>query len=475
MFGSTVLSYLDRQSVSLLGPYLKTEFGLNNAGYGWVLAAFSLSYAFFQVPAGYLADRCDVRQVYAWAVGWWSLAAVAMAFSPTLGVLMGLRALLGLGESFNWPCALRATSAVLPAADRSLGNGIFNSGAAVGAVLGPLIVPRLATWYGWRPTFVIVGSLGAIWVFAWLWMVRGSKGELLAGRGKGSVATKDQLEASSILDELNSRRVRKSHLSLWLAFGSVLVVSLVVAASFLKFGERSIWWALACFMLGLLLACRVLSLRSLQGLDWAEALGEIVRLRRFWVLAVVSISINVCWNFLINWLPTYLKEDRGMSYLNSTFWTALPFLAADFGNLGGGALTGRLTGRGLSPSASRFRVMCGCSLLIGPGVLVGRVESNGLVIGLLVMMAFGTAAFMANYFACCQEVSSRHTGLVVGVLAGFLPFAGSVKDATGSFGPIFLMVGLLPFVGIGALLVGWGSDVTSSPEGFRSASGGSLR
>ena len=102
-----------------------------------------MTYALFQVPAGYLVDRWDVRRVYAGAVAWWSLAAAALAFSPTLGILMVFRALLGVGESFNWPCALRATSAVLPPADRGLGNGIFNSGAAVGAVLTPLVVPTL--------------------------------------------------------------------------------------------------------------------------------------------------------------------------------------------------------------------------------------------------------------------------------------------------------------------------------------------
>jgi ACS family hexuronate transporter-like MFS transporter len=456
MFASTVLSYMDRQSLSLVAPYIKAEFQIKNEGFGWVLAAFSLSYALFQVPAGYLADRCDVRLVYAWAVGWWSLAAGAMAFSPTLGVLMLFRALLGVGESFNWPCALRATSAVLPPADRSLGNGIFNSGAAIGAVLTPLIVPKLSLWYGWRPTFLIVASLGFFWVVAWLIMVQGPNRALLAGR-KVSV-----LPDSEELGRKGSRLSAQARL----AFGLVLVLSFVIGGSAFRFGERAIWWAIASLMFGLLIACRTLPFGTLKGADWAEALGEIVRLRRFWVLAAVSISINVCWHFLINWLPTYLKEDRGMTYLASGMWSALPFLAADFGNLGGGALSRFLAGRGLSPSGSRMRVMAACSLFVAPGALVGWVGDNRVVIFLLGSMAFGTAAFMANYFAFCQEVSKRHTGFVVGVLgglgnlcvAGFLPFAGYVKDVSGSFGPIFVLAGLLPFVGLGALALGWGVD-----------------
>jgi ACS family hexuronate transporter-like MFS transporter len=94
-----------------------------------------------------------------------------------------------------------------------------------------------------------------------------------------------------------------------------------------------------------------------------------------------------------------------------------------------------------------------------------------VVVVLLGLMALGTAAFMANYFSFAQEVSARHTGLIVGILgglgnlavAGFLPVAGRVKDSTGSFAPIFVLVGLLPFVGLGILLLGWRSS-GAAPE-----------
>ena len=455
--------------MSLVGPSIMADFRVGNEGFGWVMSAFFLTYALFQVPAGYIADRFDVRLVYAGAVAWWSLAAAALAFSPSLGILMIFRALLGVGESFNWPCALRATSAVLPAADRGLGNGIFNSGAAVGAVLTPLVVPPLASWYGWRPSFVIVASLGVIWVIAWLLVVRGPNGRLLAGR-----------PVAALSREENGDEPRRFSTIARACFACLLGLSLLVGISSCWLGIRAIWWGIACFMFGLLVVARALPFRSLKGSDWAESLGEVVRIRRFWVLVVVSISINICWHFLINWLPTYLKQDRGMTYLASGIWSALPFLAADFGNLGGGALSRFLAGRGSSPSEARLRVMAVCSLLIGSGALVGWVGDNRLAIVLLGVMALGTAAFMANYFAFCQEVSTRNTGFVVGMLgglgnlfvAGFLPFAGYVKDVTGSFSPIFLLAGLLPFVGLGALLFGWGSDLTAKADEFSSANGG---
>ena len=141
MFASTVLNYMDRQTISLVKEQIATAFAIKaDVDFGWVLAAFSMTYALFQVPAGFLVDRWDLRWSYAAAVAWWSLAAMATAVVPSLGMLIVCRALLGVGESFNWPCALRVTARVLPPADRSLGNGIFNSGAAVGAVVTPIVV-----------------------------------------------------------------------------------------------------------------------------------------------------------------------------------------------------------------------------------------------------------------------------------------------------------------------------------------------
>lgn len=455
MFASTVLNYMDRQTVALVGPQIKSEFRLNSVDFGWVLLAFQLSYALFQVPAGYLVDRWNVRWAYAGAVAWWSLAGMLAAFAPSLSILMALRALLGVGESFNWPCALRTTAIVLPPSDRSLGNGIFNSGAAVGAVLTPLVVPLLTVRYGWRTAFVVTGVLGFVWVAAWLLVLGGERGRIFAGRASAKSAAAD--------DELGPPSRGLSGEAL-VGFGLDVVVALGVASSAFWFGRPAIWWGITVLMVGPLLTARLLPLEALKGADWALSLGEIVRLRRFWILVLVSVSINVCWHFLVNWLPTYLIEDRGMRYLAGGLLSTLPFLAADAGNLGGGTVTLLLARRGMPAARARTIVMTLCTVLVTGGALVGSIRSDVVVIALIGLMAMGTAAFMANYFAFAQEVSPRHTGLVVGILgglgnlfaAGFHPFAGMVKDSVGSFAPLFVLVSVLPWLGIGALVLGWG-------------------
>ncbi len=466
MFASTILNYMDRQSVSLVGKEIKASFGLTtDEQLGWVMAIFYISYALCQVPAGFLADRVNVRKLYPLAVLGWSLAALAIAFAPTLGVLLIFRALLGLGESFNWPCALRVTSIVLPPKDRSLGNGIFNSGAAVGAVLAPLMIASLTAWFNWRVAFAVVSLLGIGWVWAWLHFVRGPEVEVFD-------------EATRKINETRLEAGGRSGTMAGAARLGLVVLGLVpvaVLGSVKFYGLTGVWFAATAFMIGLLVLPLALGSRNCDGTPWLVDLDQVVRSRRFWVLVVVSISINVCWHSFLNWIPAFLKQDSRLSDLAAPGVTALMFLAADLGNIGGGAISRQLAGRGLEPPKARAIVMTCCAVLISSGALVGSAGSSAIVFLLLAIMAFGIAAFMANYFAFCQDVSSRLTGLVVGILGGlgnlfaggFLPQAGAIKDRTGSFAVVFLLIGLLPFLGIGALWGGWGWR--KSPESTSTA------
>ncbi len=450
MFASTVLNYMDRMTIAQVGGQIRAAFSISgNEDFGWVLSAFFMTYALFQVPAGYLVDRWDLRWSYAAAVAWWSLAAVATALVPSLGWLIVCRAMLGIGESFNWPCALRVTARVLPPSDRGLGNGIFNSGAAVGAVVTPLAVAYLTPRYGWRTTFVVIGAAGFVWVAVWLAVVQGKERRLLA--------TPDRH------DDRSAGNGQPLSAAARAAFGGLFVAALVVALSAIWYGPEAIWLGIAVAMVGPLLISLFLRADQLPTTGWAASLGEVVRHQRFWILVVVSISINICWHFLANWIPTYLKDERGLSDQTGNYLSAVTFLAADVGNIAGGWLSRRLVAFGLSVVRARQTVMSVCTLmiLVGPGVYFRQSDTSAMF--LLSIMAAGTAAFMANYFAFTQDVSSRNTGLIVGYLGGlgnlfvarFQPFFGKIKDHTGSFTLNFLIVALASVVGLACLLWGW--------------------
>ncbi len=445
MFAATSLNYMDRQTVSLVRPQLREAFHIQtDAEFGWVLSAFIMIYALFQAPAGYLVDRFDLGRCYAFAVAFWSLAAVATAFAPSLGFLIVCRALLGVGESFNWPCALRVTGRVLPPSARGLGNGIFNSGAAVGAVLTPLVVTYLVTAYNWRAAFLAVGVLGFVWVVVWLFAIQGPR--------RGDLARREE---PLFRIETSTQPVA---LHLYAAYFVVGLLALVSAISALWFGMVALWLAVAVLVLGPPLAA-LGSPHDPRLAPWARSLAVIARLRSFWLVALASVSINLCWHFLINWVPSFLNADRGFDYQSSNYLSMIPFLAADLGNLGGGWLSRQLSRHGSATMRGRFLILVLGTLLATAGPWVGLVQNQSAVIVLVALMAAGTAAFMAVYFAFAQEVSIAHAGLVVGYLgaignlavAGFQPLAGHVKDVTGSFAPVFVLVGLLPIVALAAL------------------------
>ena len=278
---------------------------------------------------------------------------------------------------------------------------------------------------------------------------------MLAKETRGKPGQSSELQAWSLLSPPAG-----------IAFATVGIAAITAAVLGIRYGLFAVWFGIALAMLGPLAVAGLLDRHHLGGLRWATSLHEIARLRRFWILVVVSISINICWHFLVNWIPTYLRNDRHLSEWASGHLTAATFLAADLGNLGGGFLSLTLAARGKSVLRARMTVMSVCLLLILPGTSLARPQSDISVIVMLCLMATGTAAFMANYFSFTQDVSSPHTGLVVGYLGGlgnlfvaaYQPFAGALRDWTGSFTANFVIVGLAPLVGITVLILGWGKD-----------------
>ena len=176
LFLATVLTYLDRQTVAICEDKICAEFNLNGEQFGQVLAAFRWTYGLMQIPAGLMADHLPLRMTFGLAVGLWSLAGAAAAAAFRLPVLKATRAVLGMGETFNWPCASRIVANMFPPADRSLASGIFNSGAAIGALVAPTVIGGLAAVLGWRGAFATLGVAGGAW------LVSGSRRPLAESR-----------------------------------------------------------------------------------------------------------------------------------------------------------------------------------------------------------------------------------------------------------------------------------------------------
>jgi MFS transporter, ACS family, glucarate transporter len=165
-----LITYLDRITISLVGVRIKEAFHLSNTQFGWVLSAFVLAYALFEIPTGLMGDRLGQRKVLLRIVIWWSV------FTALTGAVMGLTSLIavrfmfGMGEAGAYPNSCGVISRWMPRTETSRGMSWLGMGAPTGAALAPLIVVPIASAYGWRTPFFVNGILGLVWVLiCWSW------------------------------------------------------------------------------------------------------------------------------------------------------------------------------------------------------------------------------------------------------------------------------------------------------------------
>lgn len=177
LFLATLINYMDRQTMGCTNKFVMAEFKLDDKGYGELESWFGIAFALLQFPAGILADRLSLRWLYAIALLIWSAAGFSTGLATTFAGLAACRLVLGIGESFNWPCAVAVIRRLLPRESRSMANGIFHAGASIGAAVTPTLVDTLAGEKGehWRLVFQLTGAIGMIWAVAWFSFVRGPR------------------------------------------------------------------------------------------------------------------------------------------------------------------------------------------------------------------------------------------------------------------------------------------------------------
>ena len=200
LFFATTVNYLDRQVLSLTwDEFIKPEFHWDESHYGTVTSIFSIIYALSMVFAGRFVDWLGTKKGYLWAIGIWSLGACMHAFcgivteavagmgsaaelvratgdavvlisTVSMYCFLVARSILAIGESGNFPAAIKTTAEYFPKKDRAFATSIFNAGASIGALIAPLTIPLLAKAYGWEMAFIIIGVLGFIWMGVWVFV-----------------------------------------------------------------------------------------------------------------------------------------------------------------------------------------------------------------------------------------------------------------------------------------------------------------
>jgi ACS family hexuronate transporter-like MFS transporter len=170
LFASTVINYIDRQTLSLLAPYLKQDFHWTNTDYANLVIAFRVAYSIGQTLNGRLMDRIGTKRGLTLTVLWYSIVSVLTPLARGFYSFMGFRFFLGLGESGNWPGATKAVSEWFPKQERGLATALFDSGSSIGGAVAPFVVLWLYFRWGLRPAFIVPGLLGFLWLIAWRWL-----------------------------------------------------------------------------------------------------------------------------------------------------------------------------------------------------------------------------------------------------------------------------------------------------------------
>src|SRR6266849_6693463 len=328
LFLATTLNYLDRQTMSILAPALQKELHLDNQALGWLFAVFYYAYTFSLMAVGPILDRSNLRWAFALAVFLWSAVSILTGLANGFVALLIFRLLLGVVESANWPGGMRVVARILEPRERALGNGIFTSGTSVGALVAPGLILGVSAMFGWRLAFVLIGSLGGIWIVLWILMTRDRK---LA--------------------------------PVWSEPRAAVPVGIA--------GQ----------------------LRIFTG---------IMKNPGFVPVLVVSILVNPCLYFSVNWLPTYFAQHRGLSPGRQMGWilTAI-YLGLDIGNLfcGAGILVLTRWGRSVQDARRIVFLIASASLVCCAAVPV--LTLAGAVIA-LALVNFGLGIWVAIYLTMAQ-------------------------------------------------------------------------
>jgi ACS family hexuronate transporter-like MFS transporter len=256
LFASTVINYINRQTLSVLAPVLIREFHLNHSQYSQIVSVFQVSYAATWLLGGILLDRLGARLGLALAIIWWSVSSILTAFVNSLSALEFLRFLLGMGEACSWPGATKVVAEWFPARERGLAVAIFDSGSSIGSIIAPPLVAWVTFTLGWRYAFVVSGLAGLIWLIAWLLIYHP-----LATHPRVTLAERREIEAGQDAAVTSANRGLARYRSL---LTDANVWGLVIGRSF----TDPIWWFYLFWLPQYLSDARGFTLKDIGAFAW---------------------------------------------------------------------------------------------------------------------------------------------------------------------------------------------------------------
>jgi ACS family hexuronate transporter-like MFS transporter len=395
---STIINYIDRQTLSALAPFLKQEQRWTNEDYALIVIAFRIAYTIGQTVFGRALDRIGTRLGLTVTVAGYSIAAMLTSLAGGLRSFMCFRFLLGLGESANWPAATKTVAEWFPKHERGWAVALFDSGSSIGAGIAPALVIWLYHHCGgWRPPFLLTGTLGFLWIVVWRILYHPPETHPRLGEAERRMIFADRREQNEPLEGASA-------------------------------------------------AC--------------PSMLALLKLRQTWGVIMARAFTDPVWFFISDWFMIVLVS-KGFKPEQTliAFW--IPFVAADLGNFAGGGFSSWLIRRGWPVGRARKTVVVlgglGMTLLV-PTIPLSNLFA---IAGLFAAATFAYAAFSTMALVLPSDLYRRGSVATVsglsGTAAGALTIGctflvGWVSERY-SFAPIIVAASLIPLLGAALVLL----------------------
>jgi len=404
IFLATVINYIDRSALSIMWGGIDKEGTIANSlqltkeDYALILNIFMVAYALGQLFSGKLFDKVGTRIGYVISIGIWGLSSFLHSTVRGLLSITILRSTLGLSEAGNWPGAVKSNAEWFPIKERAIAQGLFNAGASIGSVIAPLLISTLYVAYGWRITFMVVGSFGILWIIPWLlinkagpkkhpWIYEEEQKFILAGQSEA---------------DRNASEDRKG-----------------------------------------------------------KSLKEILSFKESWAVVVGRFFLEPIWWLFVGWMPIYLFDVYGFNVKEVGLFLWFPYVGAAIGSIAGGYVSGKIIAKTNSIDKGRKTTILigGIIMLLGliATVLIGNTAIKFVFIVFFVLFGFQFAisnvqTLPSDFFSGKSVGSLAGLGGMIGVFSVIIMnFLVPLVVEKISYTPIFIAIAIFVPLGVGSI------------------------
>jgi ACS family D-galactonate transporter-like MFS transporter len=364
IFVCVAITFLDRSNISITAPAMRKDLGFDTVHMGWILSAFGWTYAFCQIPSGWLVDRIRPRYFYPLVLILWSVATACLGLAGSFVALFALRVLIGALEAPSYMINNMVVTSWFPDRERAGAIGFYTSAQFLGLAFAQPLLLWLITAHGWRAVFFTTGIGGAAWGLVWLYCYRAPR------ESRANAAELELIETGGGIVNLGTADANK----------------------------------------------------QARKLDWAD-LGTVFKYRKLWGVYIGQFAVTSCQWFFLTWFPTYLITFRHLSMLKSPLYIALPFVAAFFGTQLSGFVSDQILRRGYSLGTARKTPII-CGLLLSSSIVGANFVDRPEYVIAFMCLAFFANGMASIGWSLISSVAPRR---LIGLTGGTFNFISNLS------------------------------------------------